>query len=445
MISSSARPDAGERWTNPSFIMAVVVLTVLSHNALAQQPTGSWLTDSDRERFEKLREHGFQALYNLDYEEARKDFKEISQAFPQHPAGPQFLASTLWIETLYNTRRLQSSLYSSKSFYANSEEKPDPKVIEQFRNRIREAQKLSQARLKQYPQDVEALYFLGATEALKACFEEAVERRHMAALRDGQDAVDHHRAALKLDPNFHDAEVTIGLYDYVVGNLPFPAKVLAGIIGARGSKKRGLATIERVATQGKSAVDQARTLLIVLYTREKRYAEAATLAQEFANRFPRNYLYRLEAADALVSRYTLERANNRTGPTDPDSLEQALTLFEALLHDKTVADTAARSLDLIHYKYGEALLKAGRPDQATREFLAAAAVEGAEPGLATMAHLCAAQSLDTERKRSEALAQYQTVLNRPDVYDAHEEARKGMRAPFKAEAKLEPATVAVPK
>jgi hypothetical protein len=309
-------------------------------------------------------------------------------------------------------------------------------VIEQFRNRTREAQKLSQARLKQFPKDVEALYFLGATEALKACFEEAVERRQMAALRDGSDAVVHHRAALKLDPNFHDAEVTIGLYDYVVGSLPFPAKILAGIVGARGSKKRGLATIERVATNGQHAVEQAKTLLIVLYTREKRYAEAAALAQQFAAKYPRNYLYRLEAADALVSQSALERNSNPTGPNearDSRSLEQALALFETLLHDKMVAETAARTFDLIHYKYGEALLKAGRPEQAVQEFLAAAKVEGAEPGLATMAHLCAAQALDASRKRTEALAQYQTVLARPDVYDAHEEARRGLREPFKAE------------
>ena len=419
---------------NLSSFVAIAALSLIPLHTVAQQAPGAWVSESERARFEQLRESGFQALYNLDYEKARRNFTEITQSFPQHPAGPQFLASALWIETLYNTRRLQSSLYSSKSFYANSEEKPDPKVIEQFRNRIREAQKLSQARLKQYPHDVEALYFLGATQALKACFEEAVERRHIAALRDGQDAVDHHRTAVKLDPNFHDAEVTVGFYDYVVGSLPFPAKILAGIVGARGSKKRGLATIERVATQGRNAVDQAKTLLIVLYTREKRYAEAALLAQGLAAKYPRNYLYRLEAADALVSQSALERDTNHTGPNDARALEQALALFETLLHDKTVAETAARAFDLIHYKYGEALLKAGRTDQAAREFLAAAQVEGAEPALATMAHLCAAQALDAGRKRTEALAQYQTVLALPDVYDAHEEARKGLRAPFKVEA-----------
>ena len=37
------------------------------------------------------------------------------------------------------------------------------------------------------------------------------------ALRDGNDAVNHHREVLKLDPKYIDAQITIGLYEYVVG------------------------------------------------------------------------------------------------------------------------------------------------------------------------------------------------------------------------------------
>src|SRR5207253_363973 len=174
----------------------------------------------------------------------------------------------------------------------------------------RQARQLAQARLKQSPRDPEALYFLGATEGLKATFEEAVERRHFAALKDGSDAVDKHREVIKLDPNYHDAEITIGLYDYTVGALPLPAKLIAGVVGFRGSKKRGLATLERVAKEGRWIHDEAKTLLIVLYTREKRFGEAAAYARELAAKYPRNYLYRLEAADALVSQAALDRKAN---------------------------------------------------------------------------------------------------------------------------------------
>ena len=60
---------------------------------------------------DELRAGGFAALFNLDYEKARRDFRELARLFPDHPAGPQFLAASLWIETLYTTRKLQASLY----------------------------------------------------------------------------------------------------------------------------------------------------------------------------------------------------------------------------------------------------------------------------------------------------------------------------------------------
>ena len=85
---------------------------------------------------------------------------------------------------------------------------------------------------------------------------------------------------LKLAPDFHDAELTIGLMNYVIGSLPLPAKMLAATMGVRGAKKRGLEALECVAKEGKWARDIARMLLIDLYKREKRFDDAAKLAGE---------------------------------------------------------------------------------------------------------------------------------------------------------------------
>lgn len=396
--------------------------------AQAQQP---WLSETERTKFETLRLAGSEALFNLDYDTARKSFKEMAEAFPNYPGGPQFLADSLWIETLYQTRRLQSSLYGGDdTFYSTSDDKADPAVVDQFRTLTRQARLLTEARLKQNPRDTEALYFLGAIEGLKASFEEAVERRHFAALKDGSDAVDKHREVIKLDPNYHDAEITIGLYDFTVGSLPLPVKLIAGVVGFHGSKKRGLATLERVTREGHWIRDEAKTLLIVLYTREKRYAEAGAIARDLSAKYPRNYLYRLEAADALVSQAALERlANHSTATTATES--EAFATFDSLLKDKNVRDTAARAFDLIHFKYGEALMTAGLYDRAAKEYLAAADVPGAQQGLATMAHLYAARALDLSGKRNDAVTQYRAVLARPNVYDAHDQAQSGLKEAFK--------------
>jgi len=222
-------------------MFALLVLAAVP--TVGQQTNSAWLSDNDRTKLESLRAAGFEALFNLDYEAARKNFREIAESLPNHPAGPQFLAASLWIETLYQSRRLQSSLYDSDSFYSQNEDKADPHTVDQFRTWMRQARQLAQARLKQSPRDPEALYFLGAAEGLKATFEEAVERRHFAALKDGSDAVDRHREVIKLDPDYHDAEITIGLYDYTVGSLPLAYKILAGVAGLHGAKNRGLAAI----------------------------------------------------------------------------------------------------------------------------------------------------------------------------------------------------------
>ena len=414
-------------------IIGVLIILLGSTFCVRGQPAASVPTSEvGQAQLESLRRSGIEALYNLDYDKAQKDFKEIVTLNPGHPAGPQLLAARIWIKTLYESRRLQSSLYSSESFYSSGDDKVDPKVIAEFRSLTREAKRLAEVRLKKNPKDVEALYWLGSTEGLKASFEEAVERRHFAALKDGNDSVDHHREVLKLDPNFIDVGLTIGLYEYVVGSLPLPIKVVAGITGFRGSKKKGLALVERVAKEGVWARDDAKTLLIILYTREKRYQDVLANARELTRKYPRNYLFRLEAAGALVAQAEVERkAKNIEAAVKAE--REAFATFEDLLRDRSVRETVSRVLDLVHFKYGEVLLTAGEDERAAKEFIAATKAERAEPGLVTMAHLYAARAFDLAGKRSDALSQYREVLTRPDIYAAHDEAKRGLKEPYKTQ------------
>lgn len=409
-----------------STLALIFVIAVVAQG----QNASSWMNEAEQARYESLRRSGIEALYNLDYEKARKDFAEIGRLHPDHPAGPQLLAARLWIKTLYESRRLQTSLYSSDSFYKRGDDKVDPKIISEFRSLTREAKRRADARLKAVPKDIDALFFLGATAGLKASFEEAVERRHFAAIRDGSEAVDRHRDVLKLDPTYIDAEITIGLYDYVVGALPPFQKLLAGITGHRGSKKRGLATLEKVAKEGRYSNDDAKSLLILLYKRERRFNDALALARELSAKYPRNYLLRLETADALVSQAALERKAGKTAEA-VKAEQEAFRTFDDILRDRSVRETVTRALDLVHFKYGEVLLTAGQGERAATEFVSAIKVPGAEPTLVTMSHLYAGRALDLAGKRDEAMGHYRQVLTRPDIFDAHDEAKKGMREPYK--------------
>jgi len=401
----------------------ILLLFLLTSTPGLAQPT-----TKPPSQLDTLRAEGYDALYNLDYDGARRRFAEVARLFPDHPAGPQCIAATVWLQQLNQSWRLKASLYNNEA-YSGNKERIDPKLREEFREATRRAKALSEARLRQTPSDTEALYFLGAVEGLESAFAAGVERRFMAALRSGSRSVDRHREVLKREPDYRDAELTIGLYNYIVGSLPIGVKLVAGTMGYRGSRKRGLETLERVAKEGKWARDVARVLLVDLYKREKRWNDAANVAGELSTRYPRNYLFKLQIADALTEQIS-HTSEKRTGATSISAEQQRVfDILEDLLRDRSVSGTAGAS-DVIHYRYGETLLAAGQNERALKEFLVVAR-RSSEAGLASVSRLRAAHALDLAGKRREALDEYRAVLTAPDIYNSHDLAKRGLREPYK--------------
>lgn len=287
-------------------------------------------------QLDKLRAEGYDALYNLDYEGARRRFLKMVELAPDNPSGAECLASSLWFQQLNESYALKGTLFNA----TDTRTKTDRRQSDEFRKWIRQAKALSEVRLKKDPRDVEALYYLGAVEGLDASYTAAVERKYVAAIRAGNSSVDHHREVLKLSPDYHDAELTVGLHNYVVGSLSLPLKMLAGTMGVRGSKKRGLEALERVTVEGKWARDFARVLLVDLYKREKRFDDAVKTARQLAEKYPRNYLFKLQLADALASQVvTLRKAK---APFRAEEIELQ-SLFTTLSRDKTF-DAVTREL-----------------------------------------------------------------------------------------------------
>jgi hypothetical protein len=305
-------------------IVSILITFASVLTALAQQS-----------QLDKLRAEGYEALYNLDYDGARRHFQKMVELAPEDPAGAQCLASSLWLQQLNVSYELKGTLYSG-----DSKDKSDRRQTDEFRKWIRQAKTLSEARLKKDPRNVDALYYLGAAEGLEAAYTAQVEKKYVAALRAGTSAVDHHREVIKLAPDYHDAELTIGLHNYIVGSLSLPLKMIAGTMGVRGSKKRGLETLERVTVEGKWARDLARILLVDLYKREKRYDDAVKMAQQLSEKYPRNYLYKLQMADALTSQIAMLRKKKAPFKAEEDELQN---IFTSLSRDKTF-DPSTRNL-----------------------------------------------------------------------------------------------------
>jgi tetratricopeptide (TPR) repeat protein len=368
----------------------------------------------------ELRREGSEAMYNIDYTTAVSKFEEIRKRLPSHPAGDLYLATAQWLKHLNKSRRLQTGLYRSGSnFYAGADKAKedsegdavDVNLDRAFRERMAQAKTKALALVAKNRNDADALYFLGSVYGVMAGYEASTARKFFSAMRNGSRCVDAHEKVLKLKPDYYDANLTVGLYDYVVGSLPFGYKALATIVGIRGNKKRGIFRLQTIIEKNAPSADDARVMLLAIFRNEKRDIDALGLLEHLSSKYPRNYLLKLEVASTLV---TLKRS------------EEAYAAFENLLKDPSTAS----ALDLVNYQYAEALARDKEYKRAADRFIAANQTQGGDENLATVSLLRAAQAYDLAGERKEAIAQYKAVLARPNVYDTRQQAAKGLNRPF---------------
>jgi hypothetical protein len=124
----------------------------------------------------------------------------------------------------------------------------------------------------------------------------AVRRAYLDALHDMSSARKFHNRVTHIDPALVDAQLTQGIYDYIVGSLPLGWRMVGFLGGFQGNRARGVATLERVSSQGNTNRIDAAIFLVAIYRREHRSSDAVTLLKRLIPMLPRNYLLRLELA-----------------------------------------------------------------------------------------------------------------------------------------------------
>jgi tetratricopeptide (TPR) repeat protein len=358
---------------------------------------------------------GFQAIYQMDYKKGKEQFEKMIRSDPNHPAGYVYLASAIWLEHLSGLRRLQSQLYNrGNAFFRQKNDKTDPAIEKLFYRTIEKAKIRADIRLRSDNNDLTGLYYAGTAYGAIAGYESTVKRSFLSSLQHGKKAVEIHRRLLKTHPNFVDAYLSIGLYNYVIGKLPRAMKILMILGGVRGSKEEGLQQLERTLQHGKLAREEAAILLAVLYDREKRQEDSLKLLRALSEKYPTNPVFRFESATMLTKLGRL-----------PDSI----AILESLLKDEKARNYM---VDFIQFDYAEILFSMGSWQKAYQRYLAARRVKEETPvGLITMSHLRSGQCLNAMGKNSEALIEYQYVLKQPNIQGSRALANQYLKQPFK--------------
>jgi tetratricopeptide (TPR) repeat protein len=363
---------------------------------------------------------GWEHFYNLEYDEALREFQQQVEREPDNPDAHNHVAQTVLYREMFLAGALESELVSGSNPFLRRERLSASTVSAKlFEDSIEKAIAIASERRDNDPEDIRALYSLGVSHGLRANYNFLVRKAWMDSLKEATAARKLHNNVVELDPSFVDARLLQGVHDYVVGSLPWHYKFLGFLTGFRGDKKEGIETLELVAAKGRMNHYDAKVLLAAIYRRERRPLEALPLLKTLIARFPRNYLFRLEN----VQMYS-----------DAGEKDEALMELEEIEDLKRQNAPGFRSLPLekVFYYRGN-LLFWYRDFDAAIEQLRRVTPKVARLDLQTavMAWLRLGQTLDLKGQRKEAVEAYRQAISVAPESEAAKEAREHLSSPYR--------------
>ncbi len=360
----------------------------------------------------------YDRFYILDYAGALQRFEAISTAHPEDPIATDYVLDATLFAELYRLNLLDTTLYAHDGFLSNRHPVEENKqTTAEIFSLTDKAIDQSDALLKKNSKDVDALYARGWARSMKATYIGLVEHSYIAALRLALQSRGDDEKVLSIDPNYVDADLVVGVHQYVAGSLPLAFKMMAGLVGEGGSKQKGLALLREASRYSVITSVEARTALMLFLRREAKYPEAADIAKSLKDQYPRDFLFWLEEANLMK---------------DAGNAPQAIAQYRATLEQaKKPGYFPNAHLELAWYGLGDTLRGQHDAAASAHAFTQVAQQPGVNLDLKRRAELAAGEQFDVVNQREEATAEYQAVLR--DGMDSPQapEAQKFLQAPFR--------------
>ncbi|MDD5544619.1 MAG: hypothetical protein PHX83_15745 [Acidobacteriia bacterium] len=270
-------------------LLACTLFFVLPGRKVAAEPEG--LKDP---AVLKLLQDGMDALFNLDYVRAWGDFQKVKQLRPDTPLGMIFQSEWLWWR-IFNA----TGDYYNLDYIDALKTKTSP-FDDQFINSMEMAFGECDTYLKNHPNDPEAYFHLGMSNALRSRLE-AGRDHTLSVIKYVKRSHDYLEQCLRLDPNFKDAYLGLGAYNFYVeeyGGIYKPLRMLIRL--PAGDRNTGIRQLEEAAALNNFTSTEAKFFLVSIFLRDssQRYAEAERMLEELSGKYPNNPIFRFALANS---------------------------------------------------------------------------------------------------------------------------------------------------
>lgn len=239
--------------------------------------------------------NGWLRMYDLNFDEAHKNFDEWKQIHPEDSLGFASNAAAWLFSELARLGALETELFvDDKRYEQRAKLHPDPRKKALFLEDIDRAERLADAALRKSATDPNALFVKSLTLGLRADNAGLVEKQSLTALgftKEGRVFADR---LLLADPQAFDAYLGPGLENYLLSLKPAPLRLLLRMTGSNVDREKGVEEIRQTALHGYYLEPFAKLLLAVADLRDKNMSAARDLVGELHRRFPDNELYTRE-------------------------------------------------------------------------------------------------------------------------------------------------------
>ena len=397
-------------------LMLAACLGLSSLSIWAQQPNQPG-THADPLNYDPIVRDAYTHFYNLDYDGALSRFEQVIKTHPQEPLAYGYALMATIFRELYHQDLLDTTYYAHDSFLTTQRRVDIPEAvrrhIEDLSDRVAS---LADLHLKSNPQDKDALFARGYARGLHAAFITLADHSYFAAARQGLAARNDSEAVLRIDPDYADANMAVGIQQFAVASLPRLVRMAVGIAGVGGNKEKGLDLIRIAAEKGVVTSVESRTTLSLFLRHDGRYQEALNVQHGLAIQYPHDYLFRLEEANL-----TKDKGD---GPA-------AIMIYRQVLAD---ARKPGYFVDprLQMAWFGLADTERGQNDipDAAKHYLEAADQPNCSDWLRKRAQLNAGEMLDLLQDRSGAIVQYQKAAVGGGDQSQADTARRYLRVPY---------------
>lgn len=365
-----------------------------------------------------LAREAFEHYYNLDFSGAVERLQRLRAAHPDDPQATALLLDAEIFEELYRLDLLDTTFYANDGFLTGKHAtEEDPKTRERILALADEAVREADRRVSKNPRDVDALYSRGWARALKCAYLSMVERSFGAGFKLANKAKDDCVRVLELDPDYVDAKLVVGVYEYVVGALPWPFKFVIGFAGYTGSKSRGLELLRDAGNRGVASSVEARTVTALFLRREAKYKDAIEVVRGLKHQYPHDFLF------------WLEEANLRK---DAGEGMAAVAAYRQILAESSKPGYfASTRLELAYFGLGDSLRGQRHYSEAAQAYEHAALTQNAGAELRIRSFLAAGQCRDLTGERDLAMKDYKAAINAGPETSRADAARKYLRSPYK--------------